>query len=57
MGDVHYIVDKLNEAPFNMGVTLISFRQGPVHLSHLYSRTHRCRPAVEPYNNNVVLVL
>jgi hypothetical protein len=28
MGDVHYIVDKLNEPPFNTGVDLISFRQG-----------------------------
>lgn len=38
MGDVHYIVDKLNEAPFNMGVTLISFSEkGPEELLQLLS--------------------
>lgn len=38
MGDVHYIVDKLNAPPFSLGVTLISFRQASTaeHVAQRY---------------------
>jgi hypothetical protein len=28
MADVHYIVSKLNASPFNLGVSLLTFRSG-----------------------------